>query len=226
MQSILAPIHFGKRVIIFFVFLEALTVPLVAISNGISTKNIIYSAIVGFVVAFICVLFLVRILKNLIIMHSENLFGIKISNIQGVFYIGLIAGILLMIMFAVQFSMFQRGYDDFSTGFVSAFISVIGSLILYNVMTKLSGIGITLTTPDATHYQIYFAMREIIYLSIIFGIYELIVCPITGAWLHFTTYRLPIAILSGALGGTCGGFFLYLISNLFKIKLNLHLNKI
>lgn len=226
MQVILAPIYFSPRVIIFFILLETLTVPLVALGNSITIQNIFCSAIIGFIVAFVCVLLLLKVLKQLIIKYSQNLFALTVSDIHGILFIGLMAGMLLMIMFIVQFIMFRHGYNDFSTGLVSAFISVLLILSLYELMAKISSFGIIIIGANNTYYKIHFAYREIIYLSILFGIYEFIVCPITGIWLHFTTYRLAVAILSGALGGGIGGLFLHLVSRFTKIKLNLTLVKL
>ena len=67
MKNKLIPIKFGLRWVIFFVLLESSTVPLVAMSNSIAIQNIAYMSIMGFIVAFICVLVLVKLLRNLLI---------------------------------------------------------------------------------------------------------------------------------------------------------------
>ena len=53
----------------------------------------------GFIVAFICVLVLVKLLRNLLIKHSASLLGFAADDIRGLWYISVVAGILLMIMF-------------------------------------------------------------------------------------------------------------------------------
>lgn len=222
----LVQINFSGKVIIFFIFLEGLTVPMVAWSNSFAAHNIVYSASVGFVVAAICVLFLFKTLKKFIIKNSEKIFGIRIIDFKGLIIIGLMAGILLMVMFIVQFILFSNGANDYISGFFSGALSVFTTLCVYELFSFFKPLNIVITATNETNYQIHFKMSDIVILSLLFGIYELIVCPITGAWVPFTTWRIPVAILSGIVGGGLGGLFLFLTTNWFKIKLfmNLKLN--
>jgi hypothetical protein len=145
------PIRFGWRWIIFFILLETSTVPLVAMSNDIVIQNMLYMIIMGFVVAFICVLLLVLLLKRLIIRYSLELFGVKFSQVLGVWYIAVLAGILEMIMFAVQDVLFSWRWDDYRVGFLSAFISVAATLWFYQFSSRFIGLAIKMRTPEKSY---------------------------------------------------------------------------
>lgn len=221
----LVSINFSSGVIIFFIFLEGLTVPLVAISNNIMTNNMLFSAASGFIVAAICILFLFKVLKKLILKHSKNIFSMDLINIEGISIIGFMAGILLMVMFIVQFLAYSHGSNDYLAGFLSGFLSVFTTLYCYEIVGRIEVFTIKIINSNKHKYQIHFKFRDIIVLSLIFGIYELIVCPITAAWIPFTTWRIPVAILSGIIGGGIGGGFLYVTTNVFKLKLNILLKQ-
>lgn len=209
------PLIFSWRTVVFFILLELFTVPPVAMSNSIVIRNIWYMAIMGFVVALICVYFLLRLLEKLIIRHSPRIIGLSITTIRGIWYIALLAGILLMIMFIVQDLLFNRGFGDFSVGFISAFISVGGTLFIYKLLTY-TGISIRLIANDVI-YNLQFGWLDILKLAILFGIYEFIVCPITGLWIPYPEHRFSLAVLSGIIGGGTGGFAVSLISKFFKL---------
>lgn len=223
MQNKLVQINFSGKVIIFFIFLEGLTVPMVAWSNSFAANNIIYSAGVGFVVAAICILFLFKTLKKLIIKNSRKIFGIEITDFNGLIIIGLMAGVLLMVMFIVQFILFSHGANDYIAGFFSGTLSVFATLCIYELFSFITPLNIVIVGTDKINYQIHFKISDIVLLSLLFGIYELIVCPITGTWVPFTTWRIPVAILSGIIGGGFGGLFLFLATNWLKIRLFMNL---
>ena len=218
-------INFSSKVIFFFILLEGLTVPLVAMSNNISAHNIIYTGVMGFIVATVCVLFLFKILKKLILKHSQNIFGIEIAQINGIFLIGIMAGVLLMVMFLVQFILFSHNANDYVAGFLSGFFSVFITLCLYEIFSRINIFAIKIRDNKKTIFQIHFKFKDIFLLSLIFAIYELIVCPITGIWIPFTTWRIPMAILSGIIGGGVGGTFLYLTTSFLKLKPFIHLKR-
>lgn len=223
MQNKLVQINFSGKVIIFFIFLEGLTVPMVAWSNSFAANNIVYSAGVGFVVAAICILFLFKTLKKLIIKHSQQIFGIEIRDFKGLIVIGLMAGILLMVMFIVQFILFSHGANDYIAGFFSGTLSVFATLCIYELFSVIQPLNIIIIGIDKIDYQIHFKISDIVLLSLLFGSYELIVCPITGAWVPFSTWRIPVAFLSGIVGGGLGGLSLYLTTNWLKIRLFMNL---
>lgn len=203
--------------------LEGLTVPLVAISNNIMTNNILFSATTGFIVALLCILFLFKILKKLILKHAKNIFAMDILDLNGIAIISIMAGVLLMVMFIVQFILYSYHANDFVAGFFSGLLSVFITLCCYELFAWINCFAIKITDINSHVYQIHFKIRDIILLSFIFGLYELIVCPITGIWIPFTTWRVPVAILSGIIGGSIGGVFLYTTTNLLRIKLNIFL---
>lgn len=226
MQYKLVPINFNFKVIVFFMFLEGLTVPLVAGSNSYYKNNIVYSGAVGFIVAAICILFLFKTLKKYIIKNSAKIFGIEIIDFQGLILIAIMAGILLMVMFIVQFLLFSHGANDYIAGFFSGLASIFITLLIYEAVSFIKALNIVVIDIDNKKFQIHFKLNDILLLSLLFGIYELIVCPITGAWIPFITWRIPVAFLSGIIGGALGGLFLYLSTNYFKIKVFLNLKHI
>ena len=205
-------IVFNLRIVLFFIALETLTVPLVAMSNKIATQAVIFMAIMGFVVAFIIVMVLLRMLKQVIINNSLRIFAVQLSAVHGVWYLGVLAGILEMIMFVVQDLLFARHWDDYRVGFASAFISVGLTLIIYQLGVRYFKLALVLVSAT-TKYTLQFAGQDIFKLALLFGIYELIVCPITGWWIPYQdTQRLMMAIFSGIVGGGSGGLLLYLIT--------------
>ena len=208
---------FNFRIILFFIALETLTVPLVAMSNTIATQAIIFMAIMGFLVAFIIVMLLLRLLKNIVIKNSMQILGVQISSICGVWYLAVLAGILEMIMFVVQDQLFVWSWNDYETGFASAFISVGLTLMIYQLGVNYFKLGIILF-GDSCNYILQFAWPDVFKLALLFGLYELIVCPITGWWIPYhDMQRLWMAILSGIVGGGSGGLLLYLITHFIPI---------
>jgi len=216
---------FGWRTVIFFILLELFTVPPVAMSNSIVIQNIWYMAIMGFVVALICVYFLLRLLKNTIIKNSLRIVGTQLFDINGIWYIAVLAGILLMIMFVVQDLLFGYKFGDFSAGFISAFISVGGTLVLYKLLSY-SGISIRLMT-NSQQYRLEFEWQDILKLAVLFGLYEFIVCPITGLWIPYPEHRFSLAVVSGIIGGGAGGLLVSMLSRFVKLlQANVWLNSI
>lgn len=222
-NNTLIPINFTLKSIIFFTFLEGITVPLVAASNSIFATNIFLTAITGFIVAAFCIFILFKLLKKAIIKHAEHVFGMPIVDFKGLTAICLVAGILLMVMFVVQFILYSHGANDYSAGFFSGLVGVFAALFCYDVLSKIKFFNITITDTMNKSYSLHFKLGDMVLLSSLFGIYELIVCPITGAWIPFITWRIPVAILSGVIGGAIGGLFLYLSTNWIKIKIHLTL---
>ncbi|TXI91289.1 MAG: hypothetical protein E6Q33_10815 [Neisseriales bacterium] len=208
-------LKFGWRTIIFFLLLELFTVPPVAMSNSIVIQNIWYMAIMGFIVALVCVYFLLRILKAFLIRNSERIIGVRISDIYGIWYIALLAGILLMIMFVVQDFLFAHNFNDFSAGFFSAFFSVGGTLLIYK-LGFYCGLNISLNGLNTSKYQLDIGWGAVLKLSLLFGIYELIVCPITGLWIPYPEHRFSLAVISGIVGGATGGALVAFISSFVK----------
>lgn len=204
---------FNFRIILFFIALETLTVPLVAMSNTIATKAIIFMAIMGFLVAFIIVMLLLRLLKKVVINNSVKIIGVQLRNIHRVWYLAILAGILEMIMFVVQDQLFAWHWNDYQVGFTSAFISVGLTLVIYRFGVRYFKLGIILF-GDSCNYILQFAWPDVFKLALLFGLYELIVCPITGWWIPYhDMQRLWMAILSGIVGGGSGGLLLYLITH-------------
>lgn len=204
---------FNFRIILFFIALETLTVPLVAMSNTFATQAIIFMAIMGFLVAFIVVILLLRLLKKVVINNSVKIIGVQLRNIHRVWYLAILAGILEMIMFVVQDQLFAWHWNDYQVGFISAFISVGLTLVIYRFGVKYFKFAIVLSSDSCAH-SLQFAWFDIFKLALLFGLYELIVCPITGWWIPYhDMQRLWMAIFSGIVGGGSGGLLLYLITH-------------
>ncbi|MEN9946091.1 MAG: hypothetical protein RLZZ293_477 [Pseudomonadota bacterium] len=204
-------IVFERRWLIFFILLEGLTVPLVASSNKLAVQNIVYMAIMGFVVAFICVLSLCFVLKRYLLRNAPQLLGVAIDDITNLWYLGIIAGFLLMIMFTVQDIMYHHGAGDFSVGFTSGFLSVAISLVIYELLAHYCNLAISFK-HDQQIWQIRFTQRDILLLALIFAVYEFFVCPITSLWVPLQQHRILVASISGLAGGLFGGILLIVIS--------------
>ncbi len=204
---------FNFRTILFFIALETLTVPLVAMSNKIATQAVIFMAIMGFLVAFIIVILLLRLLKNIVIKNSIKIVGMQLSDIRGTWYLAILAGVLEMIMFVVQDQLFAWHWSDSAVGFASAFISVGLTLVIYRLGVNYFKVAIVLL-GDYDSYNLQFAWFDIFKLALLFGLYEALVCPITGWWIPYQDrQRLLMAIWSGIVGGGSGGLLLYLITH-------------
>lgn len=210
------PVYFGWKWVVFFILLETSTVPLVALSNDFAIKNIYYMSVMGFFVAFVVILILIRFLQKQIVKYSLSLFGFAAQQVSGGWIIAILAGILEMVMFAVQDILFHRGWGDYRTGFASAFISVGITLVFYRWLFVFWKFGISLYTAERRFF-FCFGWSDIFKLALIFGCYEAIVCPITGLWIPYPEHRLSLGILSGILGGFCGGCLLWFISHFIHI---------
>lgn len=220
------PIVFGYKVIFFFILLELSTVPLVAMSNSFAIKSIQAMAAMGFFVALIAVYVLLHLLNRYIINNSPKLLNMQIDRVRNIWYVCIISGILEMVMFVVQDFLFSYSWRDYSTGFWSAFISVGVALVIYKTILSLTGFGVGLVENQKT-YKIDFPWLDIFKLSFLFGMYELVVCPITGWWIPFLGWqRIAMAIFSAIVGASLGAILLvfltkkikYLQSSLFIIS--------
>lgn len=214
-DSLTIPVYFGRKWLIFFMLLETSTVPLVAVSNDFAVKNIYYMSIMGFLVAFVVIWLLIKFLQKLMVKHSQELFGIAAKQVSGGWIIAILAGILEMVMFAVQDWLFHRGWDDYRVGFASAFISVGVTLLIYRGLLLFGKLAIRLHTAKR-RLVFSFAWRDIVKLALIFGCYEAIVCPITGLWIPYPAHRLSLGILSGIIGGFSGGCLLWFICHFIR----------
>jgi hypothetical protein len=216
-------LKFGPGAIGFFILLEAITVPLVAALNSIAIQNIAYMSIMGFIVAFGSVLLLLNLLKTLLLKQASRICGRDISKIGGLWYISGLAGILLMLMFFTQDLLYAYGSSDFVAGFFSALCSVFPTLLIYQVLSQTFNYGLTLTSGDKM-WRLNFKLLDILVLTLLFSLYEFIVCPITSLWVGLNEYKVALAFLYGVLGGAAGGGTLYLISHFCPLQIKLSLS--
>ncbi|MDD3265941.1 MAG: hypothetical protein PHC75_02025 [Burkholderiales bacterium] len=218
-------IKLNWQAIVFFVLLETITVPMVAMANNFARINFLYLAIMGFLVALIALIFLIKILERYFIRNSEKIFSFKINAVHNLWLIPLFAGILEMVMFLVQGELFNHGYRDYSAGFWSAFISVFVSLIIYKFLLDICVYSLKFIDENNEIFVLKFNWWNLFLISFLFGIYEMVVCPITGWWIPYQGFmRFFIAVVSGIVGGFAGSFLIVLITHYFKqleIKLQL-----
>lgn len=215
------PINFGLKFIIFLTLLELITVPGVAVANYFIGQSLLHVAIMGFLVAFCGIILIAILIKNWLISNSEKFFTVKLLAIKGFWYLGILSGTLLMIMFLVQTQLYKSGHNDYSAGFISGAISVGLTLIIYQGLAYYKIIAITLIDANQVKWSINFSLKNIVLLAILFGIFELIVCPITAFWISYSDVyaRIIAASASGFVGGLLGSVALSMINKLLKIKL-------
>lgn len=206
-------IKLSWQAILFFVILETITVPMVAMANNFAHKGIIYLAFFGFVIAMIALFILLRSLEHYFIKNSEKIFSLKIVKVNNLWLIPIIAGVLEMVMFLVQGELFGRGYRDYSAGFWSALISVFVSLVIYKLLLDIFACSLQFIANNGKSYMMKVSWWNILLASILFGLYEMIVCPITGWWIPYQgVARFGMAVLSGVVGGFLGAALLVAIN--------------
>lgn len=211
-------IKFNHKIIWFFVLLEGFTVPMVAMSNSLVLRGTYYVMAVGFLVALSVVYLLLKLLSRLIIKHSASIIDIQVERIAHIWYVAVISGILEMVMFIVQDYLFKRGYGDWSAGFWSAFISVGIALLVYKMIFLVTRFGIKLLNNEVS-MVVDFSFIDVLRLSLIFGIYEFIVCPITGWWIpYYGWQRFGVAVFSAIVGAVAGSILVIVLSRLSFLR--------
>ena len=219
-------IAFNLRFMLLLLLIELITVPLVAMSNPILRANLLTTLILGFIIAALALIIILRLLRQYLIINAEALFGVKVTLIINLWLVALIAGVLEMVMFAIQDVLFKLGANDFVVGFFSALGSVFCALVCYQLIIKFTKLAIIMQTPS-DDYMIKFAWRDILYLSILFAMYELVVCPITGWWIPYSGWsRFGIAIVSAVVGAISGFMVMLFCLKLLKQKIYLQLVKV
>lgn len=219
-------IQFNTKFLIILLLIELITVPLVAISNPLLTKNFWTTIFFGFVIAAFGLVLLLRIIRNYLISNAESLFGVLVRKITNLWLIVVIAGILEMVMFGIQDTLFSKHVNVYTVGFISALGSVFCSLVVYKLCASLFKISITLEN-DENKISINFSWLNVIYLSFLFGVYEFIVCPITGWWIPYHGFaRFGIAVLSAFIGAICGFLLMLIVVKLIKRKVYFYLSEI
>lgn len=225
MKQILLP--FNWKIVIFLIILEVFTVPFVAISNSIIISNQIYLGIIGFSVAFIALIIILKLFVQPIKQYLSHLLKQKIIQINGLLYTSLFAGFLLMLMFYLQNLSYSFTKSDCIVGFVSAFFSVSISLIIYNFLASYLGYGVKIKVSDNNCcYLVAFPIKDIIVLTLLFSLYETIASPISLLWLPHYNHRFLWGIIAGILSGLAGGIPLILICHFTKYKITIFLKLI
>lgn len=206
----------GYKVILFFILLESLTVPFVALFNTIAIQNIVFMAIMGFVVALFAVFILLNSANKWLIRYLQLNYDATITSVHHLWYLGVIGGVLEMIMFIVQNELFARGYGDFSTGFWSALISVAIALLIYKLILQFCNFAVMVMSGE-TSYVLDIQFIDIARLSLLMAVYEFVVCPITGWWIPYSgAMRIVVAIFSAVIGASCGGILVVGITKFIK----------
>lgn len=208
-------IKFGWQVIVFFTVLETITVPMVAMANNLAHESILYLAFFGFIIAMMALFMLLRFLENYFVKNSLKIFALDIVKVSNLWLIPIIAGVLEMVMFLVQSELFNRGYRDYSAGFWSAFISVGAALVIYKLLSNLLSCSLRFIDTNGKSYMMLVNWRNILLAALLFGLYEMIVCPVTGWWIPYHgVARFGMAVLSGIIGGFLGGVLIVMIHQL------------
>lgn len=214
-------LQFNWTMVLCLVVIEVLTIPFVAISNTITVTNPLYMAIMGFIVAFCALILFVKMILPRLKKHLSKILQLDITKISGVLYIGLISGFLLMFMFNLQEITYMFTPSDTLVGLVSGFGSVGASLLIYRLLDQMLNYGVKIITPKQK-FLLSFAWKDVIVLTLLFTLYELIACPVSLLWMSHYEHRFWWGILSGILSGVCGGIPPMLICKLtgYKISLN------
>lgn len=211
-------IKLGWQAVVFFIILETITVPMVAMANNFARINFLYLAIMGFMVAMIALGILLKILERYFIHNSEKIFSVKVNVVRNLWLIPFFAGILEMVMFLVQGELFNRGYRDYSAGFWSGFISVFVSLIIYKLLLDICSYSLKFINTSNKKFVLNISWWNIFLISLLFGLYEMVVCPITGWWIPYQgMMRFIMAIFSGAIGGFAGSLLILLLNQYIKV---------
>ena len=216
-----AYLNFNLTMVFCLVVIEVLTIPFVAISNTITITNPLYMAIMGFTVAFFALILFIKMILPRLRKHLSTVFKLNIVKISGVVYIGLISGFLLMFMFNLQEITYMFTPSDTLVGLVSGFGSVGASLLIYRILDQVFNYGVKIITPKQK-LLLSFAWKDVIALTLLFTLYELIACPVSLLWMSHYEHRFLWGILSGILSGVSGGIPPMLICKLtgYKVTLN------
>ena len=90
-------IAFNLRFMLLLLLIELITVPLVAMSNPILRANLLTTLILGFIIAALALIIILRLLRQYLIINAEALFGVKVTLIINLWLVALIAGVLEMV---------------------------------------------------------------------------------------------------------------------------------
>ena len=218
-------VPFTWELIVFLVVLEVLTIPFVAISNSIIKSNKTYIIIIGFGVAFMAIAIIMKLIIPMLKLYLFKLMGKPIAQINGVFYITWLSGMLLMLMFYIQIITYQFTDSDFIVGGVSAFFGVGAILLLYTIIQKIFDYGIIIKTTD-TQQIIYLNIKDILVVTTLITLYETIISPVSIIWEHFPEQRFVWGIISGLLSGMIGGSVLGIICRITNYKITIELRSL
>ncbi len=211
------------KIIVFMVILELLTIPFVAVGNDIVIAHQNYIVIMGFIVAFFALLVILKLIVHPIKLYFSRLINQQIIRIEGIFYICLLSGFLLMFMFYLQEVTYRFTRSDYIVGLVSAFFSVSVSLIIYAIVEKAFNYGIKIITRDKHKYILTFAPKEILLITLLFSVYETIASPLSILWVPHLEHRFLWGIISAIAAGIVGSVAMVIICTLTGYKISIGL---
>jgi hypothetical protein len=217
-------LSFNFKLVLFLILLEIFTIPFVAIANTLVLNNVLLIAVLGFVVAFFAIAAIIRIITQPLKMFISSQINQPVCKLTGVFYTSLLSGILLMLMFYIQTIIYLYTNNSYIIGTLSAFFSVGPTLLIYFIIEKYFKIGIKIITPT-NNFLISIKFIDIVYLTLLFSLYETFASPLSIIWLTHTSDRFFWGILSGLAAGLGGSIPIVIICRLFKYKLPLYLIK-
>lgn len=215
-------IPFNWKIVVFLIIIEVVTIPFVAISNSLIIKNLLYMSLIGFSVAFVALICIFRGLSLIIKNYFTQLLCEPVIKINGLLYISLIAGFLLMFMFYLQSLTYHFTNSDCIVGLVSAFFSVSISLVIYHLGVHYFNYGIKLIT-NSNSYTIQIIIKDIVILTLLFSLYETIVSPMSLLWVPHHQHRFIWGIITGVVSGLSGGLPLLVLCYFTKYNITLKL---
>lgn len=217
-------LSFNSKLILFLILLEIFTIPFVAIANNLVINNPLLISILGFVVAFFAIATIIKIITQPLKTFISKQINQPITKLTGIFYTSLLSGILLMLMFYIQTLIYQYTDNNYIIGALSAFFSVGPTLVIYFLIAKHLKIGIKIITPT-TFFLISIKFIDIVYLTLLFSLYETFASPLSIIWLTHANDRFLWGILSGFAAGLGGSIPIVIICRILNYKLPLHLVK-
>lgn len=215
-------IKFSWQLVALLMAIEVLTIPFVALSNSFIINSKLNIVLMGFIVAFIALIIIIQVIKNKLKKYFSKKINMHIYKLQGAFYIGFLSGFLLMFMFYLQDFIASYTRNEYVISFVSTFISVGVSLLIYYVIQYLFNYGIKLVTEKVI-FTVAIKLIDILILTILFSIYEIVAYKISGIWIPHQEHRFFWGLISGVGAGFFGSIPILIIARLSRYKFNLYL---
>ena len=210
--------RFNYKLILLLTAIEVLTIPYVAIFHDYINNNIIDIAVIGFFIAFIVVFLILYIIIPYLKKILSNILKCEVISLSNILYICILAGLLLATMFISQLKIIIYTQNDYLIGFLSAFISILITLLLYILIVKIFNYGVVINTKNNS-YIITITIMSSLKLTLLFSFYEALVSGPSIIWLNHQSHRFLWGIISGIYTAVVGGVPTLIICKLMNFKL-------